>query len=381
VALQQHPIRVLQVVPTLQRRGIESIVCAIALSLHGNGYEIDICCLRSKGPLEGVLSRHGVRVYCLEEEGPRDTAAAWRFLSVLRRGPYDIAHLHCVSAASYLLPAVWMARVPKVLCTFHGLPGSSAPPFVDTKRSIRGLAARFASRYVDWTYACSAAVLNAHQNDGWRGSRSSVIHNGIDPVQFRPAADKAAARAAVGIYSAGPVLGSVGSLCQEKGHRYLIQAFARLRNCIPDACLLLVGSGPDAARLGSLACECGCADAIHFFGESAEIAQCLQAMDVFVLPSLAEGFGLALAEAMACGVPVVASAVGGVPELVTDGVSGLLVPPADPEALAGSIGRILDSPALARELSTRALQDISDNFSVGRMIRQVSELYAGLVRE
>ena len=376
----RHPIRVLQLVPTLQRRGIEKVVCAIALSLNGNGYEVNVCCQKSKGPLEDVLTRQGIDVYCIEEQGSRDIAAARRLLTLLRRGRYDIVHLHCVAAASYPLPAAWIARVPKVVCTFHGFPGAPAPPLVEAKRRIRGLVARLVSRHVDWTYACSAAALSAHQNDGWRGSRSSVIYNGIDRAEFQPAVDREAARIALGILGNGPVIGSVGSFCREKGHSHLMRAFARLRSKVPDACLLLVGSGPDAALLATLACECGCADAIHFVGEHAEVAKCMQAMDVFVLPSLTEGFGLALAEAMACGVPVVASAVGGVPELVADGVSGLLVPPGDPAALAAAIGRVLESPELAKELSTRALRDISDNFSVGRMTRQVSELYAGLVR-
>jgi len=376
-----RPTRVLQLVPTLQRRGIEKIVCEIAASLNNNGYEMDVCCQRSKGPMEQALAENKVGVWCLDEEGPLDLGAAWRLLSILRRGRYDIVHLHCAAAVSYQLPAVWMAQIPRVVCTFHGLPGAPAPPLLHAKVRMRRLAAGFASRRVDWMYACSAAALRAHQSDGWEGPPSSVIYNGLDLTRFRPAVDKVAARAAAGIGAGGPVIGSVGSLCREKGHAYLIRAFARVRSRLPDACLLLVGSGPDAALLARVAVECGCADAVHFAGERADVAEYIQAMDVFAFPTLTEGFGLALAEAMACGVPVVASAVGGVPELVRDGVSGLLVPPADPDALAAAILRILEAPELAKRLSTVNLRDFADNFSVVRMTSQVSDLYTRLISD
>src|SRR5438445_6258228 len=89
-------VRVIQLVPTLQRRGVEKVVCGIALELHGHGYEIDVCCLKTKGPLHAALSNRGVRVYCLEEKGPRDPVAAWRLLCILQAGKYDILHSHCL---------------------------------------------------------------------------------------------------------------------------------------------------------------------------------------------------------------------------------------------------------------------------------------------
>jgi glycosyltransferase involved in cell wall biosynthesis len=260
-------------------------------------------------------------------------------------------------------------------------PGLPAPPAVPFKAAISRLLARLVSRHVDWIYGCSAAVLTAHQWNGWQGCPSSVIYNGIDAKQLCPTTDRTSAKAAFGIGAGDLVIGSVGSLCPQKGQSCLIRAFARIRSSIPNTCLLIVGSGPDAAVLARLAQQTGCADAVHFVGEHANVAECFHAMDVFAFPSLGEGFGLALAEAMACGVPVVASAVGGVPELVTDGASGLLVPPADPEALAAAILRILDEPDLAAGLSTTALRVISDNFSVERMAAQVSELYARLLQQ
>src|ERR1035437_2627843 len=376
-----RPVRVIQLLPTLQRRGLEKVVCAIALGLHGHGYEIDVCCHKATGPLEDALSERGLRVYCLDEKGPRDLAAARRLLSILRRGNYDIAHSHCAGAASYQIPTMWLAQVPRLVCTFPSTPGLPAPPAVHVKAQMRSLFAALVSRHVDWVYACSAVVLKAQRQDGWHGCNSSVIYNGIDLTQPRPAADRAAAKTAFGIRAGSPVIGSVGSLSEQKGHSHLIRALPLIRSRMPDACLLLVGSGPDDAALAKLAQDSGCGDAVRFIGERENVSECIHAMDVFAFPSIAEGFGLALAEAMACGVPVVASAVGGVPEVVTDGVSGLLVPPEDHVALAAATLRLLSDHELAHKLSAEALGMVSENFAMEKMTRQVSDLYLRLLND
>ena len=184
------PGRVLQVLPTLQRRGMEKVVCDIALALNGDVYEIEVCSLSRKGPFEEVLTGQGIGVYCLDETGPRDMAAAGRFLSILRRGRYDIVHLHCAPASSYQIPILWLAQVPGVICTFHMTPGLPAPPGVRAKTAVCRLLARLLSHRVDWAYACSGAVLAAHRQDGWRHCPSSVIYNGIDMKLLCPAADK-----------------------------------------------------------------------------------------------------------------------------------------------------------------------------------------------
>lgn len=230
-----RPLRVIQLLPTLQRRGLEKVVCAIALDLHGQGYEVDVCCLRTAGPLEASLRERGLRVYCLEEKGPRDLQAAWRLLSILRSGNYDIVHSHCPVEAGYQVPIAWLARVPRVICTFHLTPGLPAPPAVEFKAKLRKLVARLVSRGVDWVYACSGAALKAQQQGGWRGRNSSVIYNGIDLTHLYPSAAKALSKAALGLPADSCVIGSVGSLCEQKGHSHLIRALALIRCQIPNA--------------------------------------------------------------------------------------------------------------------------------------------------
>ena len=374
-----RPVRVIQLLPTLQRRGIEKVVRDIALALNGNGFEIDVCCEKTMGPLENILIENRIGVFCLKEKSPRDMAAALRLLSVLRHGRYDIAHLHCAPATSYLIPVLRLARVPRVICTIHGLPSLPSPPAAHAKVLIGSFLAGLVSGSVDWTYACSEAALSSHRRLGLKSRGSSVVYNGIDLEEFSSGTDKAAAKAALGLPSDKTVIGAVGSLCAEKGHEHLIRAFASIRDRLPDASLLLVGSGPDEKLLARLAQALGCGERVHFVAERADIAECVHAMDVFAFPSLSEGFGLALAEAMACGVPVVASAVGGVPELVTDGLSGLLVPAGSSEALAGAILRLIENPDVAGGLARTALRRVTESFSVKRMTNQVRDLYTGLL--
>ena len=374
-------LRVLQVLPTLQRRGIEKIVCAITLELHGHGYHVDVCCQKTKGPLETALREHGVRVFCLEEKGPRDPAAAWRLLSILRSGKYDVLHSHSPEAAGYQLPVAWLGRVPRIICTFHSAPGLPAPPGASAKSGIRKLCAMIASHHVDWIYACSDAVLKGHRTTGWGSRHSSVIYNGVDLARLRPAPDKAAAKEAFGIRADSAVIGSVGSLCEQKGQSHLIRSLPLIRRRVPEACLLIVGSGPDSTALSDLARELGCANAVQFLGERDQIAECLHAMDVFALPSTDEGFGLAIVEAMACGVPVVASSAGGVPEVIVDGVSGLLVPPADQAAIAGAVLRILDSGDLAKTLAAEAARVVQEKFAITKVANEVGDLYRRLVHD
>jgi glycosyltransferase involved in cell wall biosynthesis len=354
-------------------------VCDIVAGIHGNEYRIDVCCQKKAGPLEALLRRSGVQVYCLDERGPRDSKAARRLHLLLRSQRYDILHWHSPVAASYPLLAAWLERVPNLICTFHMTPGPPAPTAVHIKNEVRRLLTASVSQRIDWIYACSGAVLKAQKEAGWRGRKSSVIYNGVDVRRLAPASDKASAKRTLDISADAPVIGTVGSLCNQKGHSHLIRAFPLIRARLPNARLLIVGSGPDGEHLYRLAQECGCSDAVTFLGERDDIAACMHAMDVFAFPSIAEGFGLAIAEAMACAIPVVASAVGGIPELVQEDVTGLLVPPGEHVVLADKILQLLTNPQTAVRLGTSARRTVCSQFSIDNMVSQTSQVYHALL--
>lgn len=180
----------------------------------------------------------------------------------------------------------------------------------------------------------------------------------------------------------GPVIGTVARLHPVKGLSYLVSAFAEVLRVFPQAHLIIVGGGgsgveaQEEARLRRQVENLGLAGAVTFAGYRHDVPQWLARMDIFVLPSLMEGLGLALLEAMALEKPVVATRVGGIPEIVEDGHSGLLVPPADAGALAQAIQRILADPELARRLGQAGYQRVATRFSAQRMLAQTQQLFS-----
>jgi len=283
--------RILQLVPTLQRRGIERVVTDIATGLHGNGFIINVSCQRAEGPLAKLLVQRGVEVSCLGERGTRDIRGAIRLWKLIKKNRYDILHWHCPTAVGYQIPVAIAAGVPHIICTFHGLPGVPAPPAVGMKQAGTRICTRILSGRVDWLYGCSQAVLDSQLATGWSRRRSSVIFNGVDLSITTNDLQRSTAKERLGLPSGGILIGCVGALSEEKGQRYLIEALPLVRKVVPTACVAFVGAGPSLFDLKNRANKCGCEDAVFFIGEIDEVSLALSAMDVFAFPSIAEGWG------------------------------------------------------------------------------------------
>lgn len=208
-----------------------------------------------------------------------------------------------------------------------------------------------------------------------------MIHNAVEsPADLAGRAEqRAALRASLNISPNAPVVGSVARLVEVKGLRYGLDAFARARQRVPDAHYIIAGDGPLRDDLTQQAQRLGVADAVHFLGWRSDTAAIYDAMDVLMLPSLAEGFGLVLAEAMARCVPVVATAVGGIPEVVADGETGLLVSPADADALVEPLVRLLTGEELARQFGAAGRQRVESKFSFSRQAADYQQLYADVM--
>jgi glycosyltransferase involved in cell wall biosynthesis len=204
----------------------------------------------------------------------------------------------------------------------------------------------------------------------------ALVHNGIDVDTFLSGrgADKMCAKNSLGLGDS-PVIGIVARLSEVKGHKYLVAAMKEVLKDFPDAKLLICGEGKEKAALAKLAEELGLTDSIIFRPQSRGTKEVLLAMDIFVMPSLHEGLGLALMEAMAAGVPVIGSCVGGIKTLINDGVTGLLVKPADSPGLAAAIVSMLKNMAWADQLAKNAHYFIRDNFSHDQMIDETERVY------
>ena len=188
-------------------------------------------------------------------------------------------------------------------------------------------------------------------------------------------------RRELGLPEGSMVIGLVGRLDHwGKGHKELFEAMASLKEHYP-LHALIVGGGRRIDEVKALAASLGLADVVHFLGPRPDVPDLLHAMDIFVLPSYSEGLSLALLEAMAAGLPVIATAVGGTPEVVTDGGNGLLIPPRDAAALAAALERLLGDPDFARRLGANARDHVREHYSLDRLGREINEIYGELVEK
>jgi glycosyltransferase involved in cell wall biosynthesis len=213
-----------------------------------------------------------------------------------------------------------------------------------------------------------------------RPGQHTFIYNGIDPEAFAGGGvDRAAVRREMGVDPEAFLVVSVGRLVPVKGHAHLIDALPEVLRRRPDAAVLIVGDGPLRNDLEGRARSLGVGDRVRFSGHLGDVASVLGAADLFALPSLNEGLGLALVEAMATGLAAVASRVGGVPEVVVDGETGLLTPPRDAGALAGAVLRLMEDAGERRRMGEAGRARVRQHFSIERTVRETERLYEELL--
>jgi glycosyltransferase involved in cell wall biosynthesis len=223
----------------------------------------------------------------------------------------------------------------------------------------------------------SASIVAKVRAEGRGAASFSVIPNGVDLARFDLPVAACALRREFGIPREAPLLGVVARLEPEKGHRYLIEAMPAILRGAPETWLVIVGEGSldGELRAQAAALPRGARDRIVFTGRREDVAAITGDVDVAVLPSLREAQGISILEAMARRKPVVASAVGGIPEVLTNGLDGLLVPPADPAALADACIRLACSPELRARMGEAGRATVEARFSLDAMVRQIEEVY------
>jgi glycosyltransferase involved in cell wall biosynthesis len=332
---------------------------------------------------------------------PRDDWHAYRHLGgEFRKGSFDVVHTHTSKAGFLGRMAAAKASVPTVIHSPAGTiyaAGSQIPgvPSGGLKLAMLRLAEQVAGRCTTWLTTLSQDERDICIRLGLsRADNTVVIPNGIDLAAFRPLeGDRVDVRREFGIDGEALLVLSVGRLSKEKGHDVLIEAFAQVADRLPRARLMMVGDGPERKALeeksrcpsleslsgrwgrGGLG-QPGTANSarVLFPGHRDDVARLLAAADLFVLPSRYEGFGLAVLEALAAGVPVIASRVGGVPEIIRDGIDGRLVPGGDAGALAEAIAGLF-ADAAARDRLGQAGQRRAQAFSREKMLAMYYQLY------
>lgn len=365
-------MKVTHVVENLNRGGLERLVIDLALLQHDAGHDCRVLCLFERGTLAAELQSRGVEVLACDKRTGADMAAVMRMRRALRaRG--GVLHTHNAAAHYHAVTAAVGLHFDRVVNTRHGMgdfdPGSRRERLF--RASMRATHAVVA--------VCDAARLRLEES-GVRPRQALLsIPNGIPVGRFQPA-DTAARRMLLdelGLDPSARIVGTVGRLNPAKDQVGMLKAFARVRASVPEAVLVLVGDGPLRPRLESVAREQGVGAHVRFLGDRSDVARIARGFEMFVLSSLTEGYSIALMEACALGLPIVATTVGGNGEIVEDGLNGLLVPPADPVALADAIVSLLDDPRRSARMGDAGRLWVLEEGSLAAMARRYEAVYAG----
>jgi len=364
-------VRIAYFAPLLGTGGTQRHLQQVLSLLDPARFEATVYTLRPGGEVETELRASGVDVRSLSVgaslAAPRSLRAILSTARTLRRARVDVVHGYQWRPSLVGAIVGRLARVPLRLASKRSLTGDDA--------RARG-AWRRIGRQVD-TVIVNADALRIEGEQLGMHCRWALLQNGIDAERFTVAPAGAATRAAVGLDHARPVVGTVGRLEDRKGHDQFLDAMRTLvatgNGTSPQG--LIVGDGPLRVALEGHAAAIGPAGRIRFTGTVADVRPLLAAMDVFVLPSWAEGMSNALMEAMAAGRPVVATAVGGNTEVVADGRTGVLVPPGDSGAIARAVGDLLRDPDRATRLGAAARDDVTRRFGARARVAELERLY------
>ncbi len=368
--------RVLHVVESLDRGGLERVVCDLVLEQHRRGWSVEVFCLFSQGAFAKELFDAGIRVSCGGKRKGLDFAVLSKLRDVARSGGYRLIHTHNPVANYYTcMTALFAWRRFIVVNTRHNMGAQNA---ADRREKLFRISLLRTAVVV----MVSDQVRIRFVGDNIVPDRkAAVIMNGI-PVgryQAQGPLTKQMARSRLGLRDEWFVVGAVGRLAVVKNHALLMQAVAPLCREYPGFRLILVGDGELRQHLQEKAAALGISHQVVFTGERNDIPEILAAFDVFAMPSLSEGHSIALLEAAAVGLPIVATAVGGNPEIVQDGVTGLLVPSNDHSALRIAISGLTSDQDRRQALGHNARAWAINCVSVSSMTDNYLNLYESLL--
>jgi glycosyltransferase involved in cell wall biosynthesis len=386
----------MHIITRMVRGGAQENTLANLVRIAGGGWESSLVtgpALGSEGSLEPECEAKGVRLitapHLVREIAPLQDLRALRYLkSVIRKERPHIVHTHTSKAGILGRMAARSCRVPVIIHTPHGHVFHSYESRLKTEAFIR--TERWCATRADRLIALTPNERNEHLDLRiGRPEQWSVVHSGIEFAPYLEASShRAVIRAELGIPPEARVIGTVGRLVPIKGQQFLVEAFAGLAKSAPDLHLMLVGDGDRRSELTRQGRELGLrvidheaepgsgsGPAIHLTGFRKDVPRLMGAMDLFALPSLNEGMGRVLAEAMAAELPCVASRVSGTPDVVDEGATGLLVPARDAAALGAALKSVIDDPSRAQAMGEAGRRRALATFSVERMIELLENLY------
>ena len=368
-------VRVMHLAAKGNVSGLTDVLKKGVYAQRAHGYEPSVCFIERGGPAADELSGLGLDVTVLQKRH-FDARTIGELKDLMEARGVQVLHAHGFKQSIYGRFAAYMAGVPVIICHLHG----------DVKGAWRKLRP-FGRMSVGMTDAFVALTETMRRDllSGFYGYRPDpekifLVPNGVDTLKFAPAPDKDRARWRVRIPEGRPAIGMVGRASREKGHEVLLDALKLLREEGREFTAVFAGGGPLLRKLKEKAAGAGLEGSVIFMGERSDVEQILPALDVYAHPSLSDTLPVSLLEAMASGVPVVASRVGGIPQVVEDGVTGLLVEPGEPGVLASALGRLIGDPALSAKLGAAARLKVEEEFGGAAFESAMISLYEKLLK-
>jgi len=370
-------MRIIHIIDSEGMYGAEVMLLNLAEEQKKSGHRPVIASIREKDefdtPLEDEARRRGLEAVTFRMADGPNFLGAWHILRYVRLESFDVIHTHGYKGD--ILFGFIPARLRKIplICTLHGWTSMRRLSKLGAYEYLDALSLR----HFDAVCVVSEAMLGHPLLKKLNGrGRIHFVPNGIPPRQepVCPPDDEI-----TDFCRQGPTVVSIGRLSEEKGHRYLVEAFARLVKTIPDARLLIIGEGPERGALERAIREQGLSEKVMLPGYRDLAWRYLVRCHAFVLSSLTEGLPITLLEAMQAGVPVIATEVGGIPRVVRPSMTGRLVAPGDSEKLSESMRDLFLAYGEALQMAEKAKSCILDEYSSNRMARRYVDLYQGLL--
>ena len=360
-------ITIVQCVNNMDLGGTEQLVLSLVRALRARGFGTAICCIENAGALAAQAEASGTQVHPLQMQHQGKLRALHSLCDFLRHRQPVVIHSHNFKPFYYASLATLCGASNGHIHTRHGA-------LLQHHRAVWRY--RLLRRWVDaWVTVSADRQSELAERTGLPLAAIQVIGNGVDTNRFTPATDRQAVRRQLGLPVDVPAIVVAARLAPEKDFPTLLQAFRLVRQQLPTAELWFAGDGPERARLERTSNELKLSTATRFLGVRDDVNRLLQAADLFALSSLSEGLSMSLIEAAACGLPIVATAVGGNFEVVNPPAGGQLVPPANPPALAAALCEVLTNEPLRLAMSRAARQHALNQFSVERMVDGYVHLY------
>jgi len=372
-------IKILHIIEQLPFGGAENLLLVLARNIDRSRFDLSFCCLSAGGGIADRLREEGFKVVCLENYRMRHFyKKIIDIIRLIKSENVDIVQTHLIEANLWGRIGALLSRVPVVCKTEHAvLSGSWVNGALRNK--TYSITDKILDRFSDRIIYVSESQRKIINRDGYNPFKHVVVYNAFDKEHFTLDMSRKDIRSLHGFSDKDIVIGAVGRLVFHKGYDWLFDAVKEVKKKHSGVKMLVVGRGPEEVRLKELACAAG-VDTL-FLSDRDDVPELMKAMDIYVQPSLREAFGITIAEAMYSGLPVVATNVGGIPEIVIDGETGILIPPIDAGAIAKALIYLIENPHIAKKMGKKGKEVVLSRFTGEVYAKKLEELYISLLTE